>query len=114
VTPQERFSLVLGRCSFQDWLLLVSGDPERPYLQAVFHGPCADSNEVTQQRGRKWLLSQHMTTSEIVQTAFKAVLTAMEHEVRENFRYRGCPIFGPHFDVERLVEICGERKDVRL
>lgn len=55
------------------------------------------------QHGRKWKLSRFMTKSEIVQTAFKAILTAEEHEVRERFRYRGAAIFGPHFDVDKLV-----------
>ena len=113
MTPQRRFIEVLDRCSFQEWQFQVVGDEERTCLQVVFRGPCAESKQIVQQRGRKWLLSPHMTTSEIVQTAFKAVMTAMEHEVREHFRYRDRPVFGPHFDVERLVELCAERKDVR-
>ena len=46
-----------------------------------------------------------MVDGEIVQTAFKAVLTALEHEARENFTYRGHSIFDPHWDVEKLVEL---------
>lgn len=61
-------------------------------------------NEVSW-RGRKWLLSEHMTDGEIVQTVFKAVLTAMEHEVRELFLYRGHSIFDPHYDIDKLVEL---------
>lgn len=56
-------------------------------------------------RGRKWLLSDHMTDGEIVQTAFKAILTAVEHEVRETFLYKGAAIFDPHYDIEKLVEL---------
>jgi hypothetical protein len=59
--------------------------------------------------GRKWFLSNHMTRSEVVQTAFKAVLTAEEHEAREHFKYRGQSIFDPHYDVDKLVEL---RSDV--
>jgi len=58
---------------------------------------------VEEHKGRKWLLSQHMTDSEIVQTALLAVLVCEEHEARERFRYRGAAIFGPHQDVEDLV-----------
>lgn len=57
------------------------------------------------QKARKWPLSQHMIPSEIVQTAFLALLTAQEHEIREAFTYRGESIFGPHYDVEDLVEL---------
>ena len=56
-------------------------------------------------KGRKWRLSEHMTKSEIVQTALKAVLAFEEHEVRENFKYRGQAIFDPHYDVDALYEL---------
>lgn len=52
--------------------------------------------------GRKWMLSEHMTDSELVQTAFKACLAWEEHECRESFLYRGQRVFGPHFDVDVL------------
>ncbi len=55
-------------------------------------------------RGRKWLLSYHMTPGEVVQTVLKACLTFDEHEIREGFRYKGERIFGPHLDVDKLVE----------
>lgn len=55
--------------------------------------------------GRKWLLQRHMTNSEVVLTAFKAVLTALEHEARELFIYRGQPILHGHPDVEQLVTL---------
>jgi len=79
-----------------------------------FVAPDSDTGQPSTQRGRKWLLSHHMTHSEVVQTAFKAVLTAVEHEVRESFTYKGCAIFGPHYDIERLVALCkGDHKEVR-
>jgi len=52
----------------------------------------------------------HMTPSEVVQTAFKSVLTAEEHEAREAFRYRNEAIFCPHFDVEALHQIAVEKR----
>jgi len=55
--------------------------------------------------GRKWRVSKHSTKSEVVQTCLKAVLTAVEHEAREHFVYRGHAIFGPHFDVDALVDL---------
>lgn len=82
------------------------------YFQA--HFPDADlvTGEVETQHGRKWILSEHMTRSEIVTTAFKAVITAEEHEIREKFRYKKRMIFGPHFDVEALWEVA-RRIEVR-
>ena len=59
---------------------------------------------------RKWLLSSHMTRSELAQTALKCVLTSVEHRVREHFLYRGERVFGPHFHVEALHGLCTEFK----
>lgn len=74
-------------------------DGERPYLQV-------------QPAGRKWWLSPHMTASEVVRTAFMACLAYEEHELREFFTWRGARVFGPHLDVEALVEVadCEDRR----
>jgi hypothetical protein len=45
-----------------------------------------------------------MVPNEIVTTAFKAVMTAMEHEVRESFKYRDVAIYNPHLDPDSLVD----------
>lgn len=55
--------------------------------------------------GRWWRLSEHMTDSEIVGTAFKAIITCLEHEARENFLYKGQAVYGAHLDVEELVKL---------
>ena len=55
--------------------------------------------------GRWWRLSEHMTDSEIVGTAFKAIITCLEHEARENFLYKGQAVYDAHLDVEELVKL---------
>lgn len=62
---------------------------------------------------RKWYISRHSTISEVVQTTLKAMITASEHEIRENFTYRGKAIFAPHFDVEALsiLEVPHDRRN---
>lgn len=62
--------------------------------------------------GGKRFLSPTMTDSEIVRTCLGAALSYEEHEVREFFTYRGRRIYGPHLDVEALVEIA-DRVDFR-
>lgn len=105
----EKARAALAHCHFPGYAFHVVGDlvaSNGPtYLQARFMAPCAVGGEVQEQTTRKWLLSPHMTTSELIQTAFKCVLTSVEHEAREQFKYRGASIFGPHFDVEALVDI---------
>lgn len=97
---------ILQDISFLGLHVGLCGLEEKLYLQVTWLDRCARTGDECKQSGRKWYISKHMVRSEIVQTAFKAVLTACEHEVRERFLYRGKPIFGPHFDVDRLVELC--------
>jgi hypothetical protein len=80
------------------------------YLQAYYVEPDIVSGKPETQHTRKWQLSEHMVKSEIVQTAFKCVITSAEHRVREHFLYKGKRIFGPHFDVDALVEICEQKR----
>ena len=101
---------ILDRIRYKHWHFHV-GDG---WLQVRF------SNEDAEipggryvQYGRKWRLSEHMTTSEIVQTALMAVLAAEEHEAREAFKYRGHAIFGPHLDIEALVGLKTSKRKKR-
>lgn len=76
-----------------------------PYLQIINTAPPAWS-------GRKWRVSVHSTESEIVQTALKAFITALEHEARESFQYKGVTIFDPHFNVNELVKLREKGKQI--
>lgn len=105
----------LKSVTYKDWRFTVGQDQDRLYLQVAFNAP--DNTEPQNPRhlqlGRKWMLSEHMTKSELIQTAFKAALTAEEHECREMFRYEGEAIFGPHLDVDWLLEIAKLHLDAR-
>jgi hypothetical protein len=94
------FVVDLSDIRYKDWEFQIGTDGDRHYLQVSFE---ADGDI---QKGRKWFLSPHMTKSEVIQTALKAVLTAEEHEVREHFTYAGKAVFGPHIDVDALYEAC--------
>jgi hypothetical protein len=75
------------------------------YLQISCADACNETGDQIVWKSRKWLLSEHMTDGEIVQTAFKATLAAIEHETRERFTYRDVSVFDPHYDIEKLVEL---------
>jgi hypothetical protein len=115
----EVFETYLKDVRYRDWDVNVLMDGERAYLQIGFWEfdntiSMHDRHAKTYQKGRKWTLSPYMTKSEVVQTAFKAIMTAEEHEIREKFTYRGKTIFGPHFNVDMLAEMCEqEALDVR-
>jgi len=105
---------ILSEIRYRDWRFLAETDKAGPFLVLEFDEPCNVTGAPAVQRSRKWKLSQHMTRSEVVQTALKALLTALEHEAREQFTYRGRAIFGPHFDVDALHMLCiAGNQDVR-
>jgi hypothetical protein len=106
---------VLRDLQFGDYSFSVTESSKGAiYLQAQYPESDIVSGKLEVQHTRKWLLSEHMTKSELVQTAFKCCLASVEHNARETFKYRGKRIFGPHFDVDQLVELCGTKcLDVR-
>jgi hypothetical protein len=105
----EQLYDILEEVTYKDWEFFVGGTHEDPYLQVQFRDA-----EGEEQHGRKWRLSYHMTKSEVVTTALKAVLTAEEHEAREQFRYRGVRIFGPHIHVDVLADVARARSNLDL
>jgi hypothetical protein len=112
VKSKADFLNLLADVSFGDWTFSVGEDGDRLYLQLKFEQPCTTTGEHKPWSGRKWFLSPHMTDSEVITTAFKAVITSVEHEAREKFRWRDRAIFGPHVNVHALYQVA-ERLDVR-
>lgn len=98
---------ILSNVKYRNWnfrlCTAVVSNPEL-YIEATTVN--TDTGKPYTWKSRKWRLSLHMTPTEVVSTCLMAVRYANEHEVREEFTYRGHPIFGPHIDVEILVELC--------
>lgn len=98
------FEKIIKNITYKDWVFRVHyASPGFTYLQIEFK----DGEEEWQ--SRKWLLSEHMTDSEIIQTVFKAVMTAEEHEIREKFLYDNVPVLGPHIDLLGLASFLALR-----
>lgn len=62
------------------------------------------SGELKLFQGRRWFVHSDMDKSDLVRTCFAAVLAWQEHEIREEFTYKGADIFNPHFDVDVLAD----------
>jgi hypothetical protein len=106
---------ILSYVQYKDWDILLREDGDRLYLQCQFKAPCSVTGAIKTQHCRKWMLSPHMTRTEVVTTAWKAVIAAEEHEAREHFKYKGQPIFNRHIDVEYLTTLCfHEKYDSRM
>lgn len=113
MTVLEMKSLI-SHIQYKDWTFHLDHYDRDIYLQCRFKAKCSVSDIVEDQRGRKWRLSLHMTKSEIIATAFKAVMTAEEHEVRDHFKYYNQPIYTSHYDVDGLLHLCERQSmDVR-
>jgi hypothetical protein len=105
---------VVKDCYFPGYSLVVATDGRGDiYLQANYTENDVDSGKPEQQFTRRWFLSPEMTKSEIVQTVFKCLLTSAEHRVREWFKYRYRPVFGPHCNVDALWEACMQKDERR-
>ena len=113
MTPLE-MAVLLDRLVYKDWEFYIDTDEDVPWVQVRFTAPDHGTGQPARVYGRKWRLSLHMTPSEVVATALKAVLTAEEHEAREQFRYRGRAIFGPHLDVDALAEFAARKENLDL
>ena len=107
----EEIKDVLSQVHFPDYNLFARESGGRMYIQASFwaidHSAEHGFQFVEEQFTRKWYVSSEATKSEVIQTALKLILTAVEHEAREAFKYRGRAVFGPHINVDVLHEVCG-------
>ena len=101
----RKINNILKNVQYPNFIFVVKLDDDRPYLQIESESFCNTTGDTITWKSRKWFLSFHMTKSEIVATCLKATLTAIEHEARENFKYKGKSIFDPHYDVEKLVKL---------
>ncbi|MBI1326946.1 MAG: hypothetical protein GC136_04810 [Alphaproteobacteria bacterium] len=90
---------ILGDIQFRDWEYHVVTEGATSYLQVQFEAPCSDTGAMQRQYCAKWRLSPFMQENEIVNKALQATVAAMEHEIRELFRYEGQPVFGPHLKI---------------
>ena len=110
----EEMNAVVAAIEFPEYSFRVGnkGTAEQPayFLQACYMEPDIITGELTEQRTRKWLLSEHAVESELVQTALKLMLTSMEHRTREHFKYKGERVFSPHFDINFFVQAARERR----
>jgi len=101
---------LIAAVQFGDWKFKVDTNKGVPYVQILFYATSNFSDDETAvlQSCRKWMLSFYMCDEEIVSTAFKAMLAAVEHEAREQFTWEGQAIYRPHLDIRTLHKISSQ------
>lgn len=113
MTPGE-MRKVLELCQYPGYTYHLSEVMyESPYLVCTYDEPNSVTGKTEQRVTRRWMLTPEITPSELVETAFRCVLTAMEQRVREMFAYRGRPVMDWNHDVEMLVGVCDRAAELR-
>lgn len=95
----------------QQFIILVKRDLKDPvngrlFIQLMYSAPCTKTgDENILWKGRKWYLSEHMTSDEIIKTCYAAFEGAVKHEIMEGFKVDGKILFNPHVNFEELLKI---------
>ena len=113
---EQRFEVLLSSITLPPPFRLFLENHDDTYFVLRVGDPGATCNVTCRPnpwKGRKWLLSTHMTDGEVVQTAFLALKVAMEHEMREQFTYKGQPLFDPHYDIDKLVALRSNENSIK-
>jgi hypothetical protein len=101
----ELFNTKLYIAALEDKKFEDVNHGRRMYLQVFYHSPCSKTGEIKEWKGRKWYLSEYMTESEIVFTAFAAFEMAVTHEIYEAFKFDNVIVINPHIDFRKLLEV---------
>jgi hypothetical protein len=109
----EDILLDVSFLDYEFWVTEVynQGETHHEIYISYWEKDVDDPSAVLQQFGRSWAIELDYNRDQIVQTAFKACLTSMEHRTREGFKYKGERVFGPHFNLDDLVELCRRRRE---
>jgi len=97
---------IIAKLKYRDWGFYVGVMGDGFYLQIRFDAPDSQTGKVETQHCRKWYISTWMTETEIVDTAYKAIETAVIHEMKEEFTYKGHMIYNPHMSVGARISRC--------
>lgn len=97
---------IIADVSFRNFVFSLEEREGGFLLQVSFPAIDVVTGEPDIQKCRKWYISRHATEAEVVKTCLLAVIQAMEHEVREEFKYKGKAIFNPHTSLHALYYAC--------
>lgn len=101
---------ILDRISYKpDWKFRLEERDGGFLFQIRFVGKDTETGKDELQSCRKWYISSHSTTTEVVRTAYKAVLAAEEHEASELFRLDGEAVYSPHADLAEVARSMREK-----
>jgi len=74
-------------------------------LQVVYEEADIVTGKVETQRSREWYLWEGASETDVVHTAFAAVMRSYDHVVQEHFMYKGVRVYSPHVDIDERLAI---------
>lgn len=105
----DELSVIANEIAYKDWTLRIKYvDQHTSIIQWLF----VEDDKV--QQCRQWTVDHTQPKSDVIRTALAAAIMAEEHEVREQFKYKGKKVFNPHLSVEKMVEIAGKLENLDL
>jgi hypothetical protein len=111
---------ILADIKILDRLFIATPTRNGWHLQVTYNEADIDTGKLEQQYSRKWFIADEATESDVVDTAFAAVMRSYDHVVQEHFTYKGKRVFSPHFTIEQRLAmatpcaVCrGPHDDVR-
>ena len=107
---RQELATILADIKYEDYRFEIVEKQGLLFVYGKYVEADIMTNDPTDQNTRKYYISEHMIPSEVVQTILLLVKTSLEHRMREHFLYKGQRIYGPHFDVDELVQVCVDKK----
>ncbi len=111
VEEYSRVLEIVEKLAFQGYeFILDTLGLDRLSLRVRYWEPDVMTGVIEDQLSREWVFPHGQTVGQLVQTAFKAILTSLEHRAREHFLFRGKPVLQPHLDVEQVWAMLPDRE----
>jgi hypothetical protein len=104
LTIQQLNKIILDiRC--MDYMFSIVGDGDESWcLMAQYYEKDVVTGRHELQETRLWPLPSNADRDAVVRTAFKCVMTSLEHRARGHFTWRERSVFGPHMSLDALWE----------
>lgn len=99
-----RVQTVIDNVSYPGFKFVLQPKEGALWLRVEADSNCTSSGAPLVWKGRPWRISLYATDTEIVWTCFKAVLTALEHEARELFKFKGVAVADSHVNIHNLAD----------
>jgi hypothetical protein len=106
MTFEQRVKAIIDDVKYRDWNIVVAHFGGISILHLEWTDKCVISGLNDIQVSRPWLISEDQSDDAILNTIFKAIMCAEEHETKERFTYKGKRVFNPHIEIKDLMRIC--------